>query len=48
MSYTVKREFYGLMLVEMLPNIRTICFDLKHSYSDLNSAVEISLRGRKP
>ena len=48
MSYVIKGELYGAMIVEMLPDIRIICFDQKHRYNGFNSAVEISLRGRKP
>ena len=48
MSYMIKRELYGAVLVEMLPDIRIICFDKKHRYNGFNSAVELSLRGRKP
>lgn len=48
MSYGIKRELYGAMIVEMLPDIRIICFDQKHRYNGFNIAVEISLRGRKP
>jgi hypothetical protein len=48
MSYVIKGELYGAMIVEMLPDIRIICFDQKHRYNDFNIAVEISLRGCKP
>jgi len=48
MSYGIKRELYGAMIVEMLPDIRIICFDQKHRYNGFNIAVKISLRGRKP
>jgi hypothetical protein len=43
-----KKELYGAMLVEMLPDIRIICFDQKHRFNGFNIAVEISLRGCKP
>ena len=48
MSYVTKRKLYAVRLLEMLIDIRTIFFDPEHRYNGSNSAVEISLRGRKP
>ena len=48
MGYVIRRAFYAVMLVKVLPAIRTLCFDQAHHYNGFNSAVEISLRASKP